>query len=339
MGKLKRSFLVALGISISLAALVFVLARLDWTDFAREFHNLRAVWILASCTCVALAITSRALRWCLLASVPLRYLPAFWRASVFGVFANFIYPLRAGELLRIFAVRAMAKLPFGRAATSAVLDRLTDVVGLGATALLVFGNRLGMAAAEHATVATLIVAFGLLLLLLLSARYAHFWQRIFRAWAMRVSERFHQRLERFLDEAIATVRALFSASVVSKVALLALLSLGFDYGVVLFAMFAFDWNVSSTMPLLLLIFLAVATALPSGPAYVGTYQLACVLALSAYGYHEETSVAFSILLQVSVIVTTAFLAFVAGFAKIRRRASLEAEAVEAAGVPKADSTT
>jgi hypothetical protein len=68
--------------------------------------------------------------------------------------------------------------------------------------------------------------------------------------------------------------------------LLAILILCADCGGIAAVLQAFNLSLPFEAPLLLLVFLAAGSALPSAPSYVGVYQVASVWALSIYSVEK-----------------------------------------------------
>src|SRR5262249_41681758 len=94
-----------LGTALSAALLGAIAWRLDWTAFATELKRLRFEWLVAAVLFIVSGMAVRALRWKVAAGaaqVPYR---TFWNAATIGLMINQIYPLRAGEIFRVFAVR------------------------------------------------------------------------------------------------------------------------------------------------------------------------------------------------------------------------------------------
>jgi hypothetical protein len=60
---------------------------------------------------------------------------------------------------------------------------------------------------------------------------------------------------------------------------------------------AFGWHLPLLAPIVIWVFIAVGSALPSAPAGIGIHQLACVMALQIYGVSPSDAFALSLVLQ------------------------------------------
>jgi len=54
--------------------------------------------------------------------------------------------------------------------------------------------------------------------------------------------------------------------------------------------------------IIVMLFISLGSLLPSGPGYLGVYQIVCIIALSIFNVNESQAVAFSFLLQMSLLL-------------------------------------
>jgi hypothetical protein len=306
----KRKWVFA-GLVVSAAILAVILWRLDWEVFVAEIRAVDYRRLLAVPALIALSAALRALRWNVAAGAPVAAYGSFWRASVIGLALNHIYPLRAGEIFRIFMLMHVAAVPFGRSAASAFVDRLADVLLLGLCALVVAAAHTGVAYAEKLAWATLALGCIAVFAMILFVKGDRTWRR----WSMRLSASLpravRERLQRFYVGAVETSALVASPSRLARIAALTAAAYALDYAAVLSAMDAFGWRLPTIAPLTVLVFLALATSLPSAPGYVGVFQLAFVLALALFGIAESSALAFSIVFQLCVLAAVVPLAALA----------------------------
>jgi len=310
-----RKWLLAAGFMLSAAFLAVILWRLDWPVFVAEFRRLQYGWLAAAMLFIVIGMALRALRWNLAAGVPVTAFPAFWNSAVIGLALNQIYPLRAGEVIRIFMLRKMAAVPLGRAATSALIDRLADALILGVCAVAVVATHTGLPYAEKLAVATLIVAVTALMMIILFGKGDHIWRRWSTRWGGGVPAKFAERIQRFYAGAVQTANQIASPIRLGKILALTVIVFVCDIAVFFTVIQSFDWTLPTIAPVTVLVFLAIGTSLPAAPGYAGVYQLACVLALALFGVAESSAVAYSIVLQICVLGTIIPLAALAAAAR------------------------
>jgi glycosyltransferase 2 family protein len=307
----KRHWLLLAGCLVSAAFLAAVLWRLDWPVFLAEMRRVNLPLLVLAIVAIGLSIALRALRWNLAAGVPLRAYGAFWNAAVIGLAFNHIYPLRAGEVARIFMLNQMAAVPLGRAATSALIDRLADVLLLGVGALLVAGAHAGLPYAEGLAGGTLALACAAIAALVIFGKGDHVWRGWFGQWAARVPERLRGRLQGLYAGAVETSALIASPLQLVRIVAITAAAFALDCAAVFCALEAFGWELPLVASLTVLVFLALGTSLPSAPGFAGVYQVACVLALALFGIGESAAVAYSIVFQLCLLATVIPLAALA----------------------------
>lgn len=286
--------LAGIGLSLVLTAVLFW--RLDWTSFRASLEGLQPAGVGGTLLCLVAGIGLRALRWQVLAQVPLRQYAHFWRAASIGYLGNLIYPARAGELLRMAAVHRFAGVPAGVALVSAVLDRMADALWFALIlSALLWKEQDSLVEAGLAGMAALAFAAGILCLaLLLSGSDSG------RRWLRRLPGALAERALRWQREAGELARSLWRLRPLSLAGSLTVLAFATDCLAYGWLLGAFGWSLPPMAAVTLALFIAAGTALPSAPAYVGIYQLACVLALSFHGIDESQALAYSVVIQLLV---------------------------------------
>lgn len=308
-----RKWLFVASCFLSAAFLAAILWRLDWPVFVAEFRRLQYEWLVLTVIFIVLGIALRSLRWNLATGIPLRAFPAYWNAAVIGLALNHVYPLRAGEIVRIILLRQMASVPLGQAATSALIDRLADALLLGACAVAVVATHTGLPYAEKLAAGTLVLACGALAALIIFAKGHHIWRGWFARWNIKVSLGMQERLKRFYAGVVETAVLIASPFKLTRIVAITVVAFASDFAVVFSATKAFGWELPLIAPVTVLVFLAVGTSLPSAPGYAGVYQIACIFALAFFGIGDSSAVAYSIVLQLCVLGTIAPLAGLAAF--------------------------
>lgn len=287
-----KRWLIILGTLFSIILLIFVFSQLDWQTFFVTLQAVHLEPLIFSILIVIFSIVLRAVRWNVIANLPLSYLPPFWQATNIGYLGNIIYPVRAGELLKIFAIHHFAKVPLGRAFASAVLDRISDVIMLGlfTLALLwVHGGRLDPRIGSGVMIIFIITLIAMILLIGFVHRLHHWVQQ----WQL---QKWHS-LKEWLLHGLETLQSFQQSRHLIIVLLLTLTLFMLDAYWMWLVMGAFGWQLPFEAGITVSVFIVIGAALPSAPGYVGVYQLACLLALGLYGVDSTRAVAFSIVLQ------------------------------------------
>jgi len=305
------------GIMVSAALVALALHRIDWAVFVIALKKLTIAWLLPAGFIILGATMIRSLRWWFICGTsPLHHFWSFWRAQTFGCVGNLFFPAKAGELIRVVALRRFAGVPGAHALSSGIMDRLAD--GLGAVLLLFVAiSRLPIEFLQGRALIGFALLFGSLAVLSI----------VFIVWGGQLSvcmPRFTGRLsiigdgfsKRYL-QAFHAAQHLRRPGRLVIIECSTLLAFACDTMAAWLTMVAFGWHLPFSSGLVLILFLAIATSLPSAPAYVGIYQIACVFALRLYQVGDSDALAYSVVLQIvtfcTVLLQAAVMVFNHGF--------------------------
>ncbi|MCJ7712418.1 MAG: flippase-like domain-containing protein, partial [Chloroflexi bacterium] len=231
--------------------------------------------------------------------------------------ANNILPARLGEIVRSHDLGGRTGLSRPSILGTIVVERVVDtavVVSIAAAAILVLSVRGVVASAVlagFAVTALLVVAVGL-------GIYAH---------RLPGADRIREFLGRWprIREALTRLRTGLSVASDARVMMVAvILSIGsWSCTVLAFAAAAQAVGVEPTMgqAALLAAGTNLATAIPAGPGYVGTFELAVVTIGASVGIAKEEALAFGILVHTVLLVMTSVggaIALVLGSRRQRR---------------------
>ncbi len=290
-----------LGIVISIAAFAIVLGSVDVGDAVAVLGRANPGWIVVAVVATAADAASRAARWQRLLG-PIRHVryPNVLRYTLIGYLANNALPARMGELVRSHYAGDREGLSRSAVLGTVVVERVVDtaavvliagitivVLGVGgslATAV-VFGGAvaaglaigLGVGLAAHRLPgASRVIAFG------------RRWPRIAGAIARLRSGLSVVGRRRTLTSAVLFSGIAWACATVAFAATAR--AVGLSLGPAEAALVA-----SGT---------ALATAIPSGPGYLGTFELAASRILEALGVGANTALAFALIAHATILVTT-----------------------------------
>jgi uncharacterized protein (TIRG00374 family) len=302
----------AVGVAISVVAL-FIVARS--VDVAAAWDTLKTAdprWIAALLAFVVLDVLLRAVRWRVLLS-PLAPVPysTTLASLLVGYLANNVLPARLGEVVRSHDLGTRTGLSRSMILGTIVIERVVDtmvVVSIAAVAILVLSVR-GIVASA------VLVGFALTALLVVGVAVGIYAHRLPGADRLR---RFLARWPRVRHVLVRLRDGLSVASNARAMVIAVILSLGsWTCTVLAFAAAAQAVGVEPTIgqAALLAAGTNLATAIPAGPGYVGTFELAVVTIAASVGIDREEALAFGILVHVATLAVTSIggaIAFVAG---------------------------
>jgi glycosyltransferase 2 family protein len=248
----------------------------------------------------------------------IKELKPFWDAANLGYLGNLIYPARAGEILRIVALKKFIPISEGFAISSSVIDRLADgiMIPLFLVILIEYFGRIVdipfpvRLFALVFVIISLIVGFFIIWGKCLEEKMITWISWLPRTWIEKISLWYAQA-----HEGASTIKNPHRLCGVFSLSILSFFSDSLAY----YTLFlAFGWVMPFTAALLICIFIFAGSTLPSTPGYFGIYQIACILAFHPFGISDTASVAYSLVLQ--CIVYAIFL-IIGGWIMYTRRIS------------------
>lgn len=308
-GLLSLVILVALGMRLDWSVLVAEFGRVDWRYLPLlVFLTMATFWV-------------RALRWRhLLSDGSVVSRISLFEATLVGFTATFILPLRVGEVIRPWVLSRWKPVKFSAALASIVTERAFDALTLMAM--------LGMALSKMESVPPLvsmgakvvgILAITILVILVAAYLGSNYVTRLAERMIIFVlgkrAPKLADRLVLMIEDFLSGLRGVSSFkdlawAILWSVVLWFLLVLLYQAG-----LWSFGVDASLWVGVTVCVMIALAVAAPGAPGFVGTFQLGCVVGLALFGYPEEFSVAYSIVLHALQAVSVV----VCGFVILHRR--------------------
>jgi uncharacterized protein (TIRG00374 family) len=249
-----------------------------------------AAWLAASLGAYALAIVLRGWRWhriLNLSRVPHARADAFWLIPV-TYMGNTVLPLRGGEVLRISLMSSRTTAKAREVLGTVIAERILDVATLAVIFVVLTWS--GVDGAPTETIAAYVAAGLLLFAAALLCAYLVLRRRgRFDTFADRI------RPYAGASKLFAHAEGLTLAGLSGLIWLLeglTVMLVGRSLGIHLGLLAALLTNVTATL----------ASAIPAGPGFVGTYDAGILLGLHAAGVTRGTATGFLILLRAIVFV-------------------------------------
>ena len=121
--------LLIVGYGLAFVCLVWVLHDFHLMQALRQIANVSWKWVVLGIACDVLSYAIQALRWkFLLAPFGKVRLSRAIRAVYSGLFANLVFPLRPGEVLRSYLLSNSEGITIGRVLGSVGVERFVDLV-------------------------------------------------------------------------------------------------------------------------------------------------------------------------------------------------------------------
>jgi uncharacterized protein (TIRG00374 family) len=290
-----------IGLSVSAVSVYFAVKNLRPGEVLRAFADANYVWIAPAVVLYLFALGVRTLRWrALLAHervIPLRRLLP---TMAMGRAANNIYPFRTGEIVRVLLLHSRNEIPVAVGLASILVERIFD--GLTMILILILAAVLG-GIPDYPYLRYFVwaapVAFGGALALVYTVALwpgpvrgaagwliGHLSPRRFRSRLLEVAERF--------IGGFASARSAKTITLVLALSILVWTAETISYRLL---MNSFGFSVNIHQLLLMSGAANLGTALPSGPANVGTFDLPAIEVLSRSGASRAVAASYQTLLH------------------------------------------
>jgi uncharacterized protein (TIRG00374 family) len=249
----------------------------------------------------------RSVRWRLLLNAEAHFSvgTVFW-ATTAGYLGNNLLPARAGELVRSFLISRRSPLSTTYVLTTALSERLMDVIALVLWSSLVLLGVDPKPRWMEELSRTMAIFAGLGAIAILVLPHTGGWlERLLHKLPLPAGLR--DRLIQFAHQILLGLRAFHDwKRLASFVAMTVVIWVSDAAGTMLGAR-ALGLEITFPIALLLLTALGLGSALPSTPGYVGIYQFVAVNVLTPFGMSKDDAIAYILVAQaLSYLVVIAF---------------------------------
>ena len=305
-----------LGLLFSAALLGLFLWTNDLRSMGTSIREANFLFVLPAVGVYFVGVWLRAERWRML-TAPFAAVSTgrLFRVILIGFAVNNVLPLRLGEIVRTFLLRRSHGVPIAAALATILLERLLDIIALCALMTLVLyvvpldGWVLVLASVSGLVTAGAVVA--LLVRLVLPRSVVH---RLLDL-AVSLADRLGRRVGSLARSFVEGVRSLEDARTVLAVGFLSIACWVAELGLYYFMMLAFGFNSGILSLVAGMVVANLATALPSSPGYVGTFDYPLQLLLSeTFGVPEAAAAGYTLLTHAVLLVPVV----VAGLALLSR---------------------
>ncbi len=299
-----RAITWAFAVVLAGTLLFYSLRGIEWRQAWILIAGAKPAYLAVSCVLSAGALFLRAMRWRILlrAEGDIGVGTAFW-ATAAGYFGNNFLPARGGELVRTFMISSRSRLSNAYVLTTALSERMADVivlVAVSALVLLTLPAQSGWLA--HASKPLAILGLCGVVAIAVFPGLERFGRMIFEHLPMPRTVKV--KLTVILEHIVQGIRAFHDPQrLLGFLGLTALIWCMDATGTVIAAR---ALGLSMTLPVafLLITGLGLGSALPSTPGYVGIYQFVAVSVLAPFGFTRTDAIAYILLVQaLSYLVT------------------------------------
>lgn len=296
------------GLLVSGISLYIAVQNLRPGDVWQAFRQAQYVWILPAVVLYLLALLFRTARWrALLSSQRLIPIRDLLPTMAMGRGANNIFPFRTGEIVRVVLLWRRNSIPIPAGLASILVERVFD--GLTMILVLILAGLIGGIPDYLRYVLLLaLVVFGAALLLVYAVvLWPSVLQRL-AGWFVerlvprRFRDQVHGIVARFI-EGFSSIRSVVTLTLVLFFSISVWTAETISYRLL---MNSFGFHVDLHQLLLMSGAANLGTALPSGPANVGTFDLPAIEVLRRSGIPKSLAASYQTLLHAVLWCTETF---------------------------------
>jgi uncharacterized protein (TIRG00374 family) len=298
-----RLALTALGLGLSVLAIVALLKAVPAGDVAGHLRATRVGWLAAAMAVTVVGYVFRAARWrALLEPQAVLPLGRVFGPTVVGFLAINTLPARLGEFVRAYVLARLERLPTAGVLGSCAIERILDLVFL---ALFWMLSLLFAPFPEWFRVSGYVTlglgGIGAAALWLLHVR-RHAAERFVEGELVaRLPVKLRDGLRKAVPAFGEGLKALSAPGVLLKSAFWTAIMWVVNGSVFLLVGLAVGLQLPLWSAFLLAFVVCVAILLPSSPGFVGVMEAACVVGLSLVGVDGASALAFGLLYHLTMI--------------------------------------
>jgi glycosyltransferase 2 family protein len=294
-----------LGLLIGAVFLFLALHKVDFTEMARVFSDIRWPLIAVGLALYYLVYAIRMFRWkLLLAPIKDARYRNLYSAIAIGFGANNMFPVRLGELIRAYTLGKMENIRSSAVLATVVIERVFDILTvLGMLVAVLFfvtfpagyGKfMVGLRAAGIFSITALAVVIAFLVLLEKNRDRA---MVILRFLSRPLPERLKTRLESMMISFADGLNVLYHGRKLVGIVIFSILT-WLTIAALYWVIFR---SLDISLPFMAAVFATVLTAfassLPAPPGYIGTFHAAARYALVFYGIPASSAAGVGIVMH------------------------------------------
>lgn len=297
-----RRIAFAAGMITSAVFLALAFRGLHPDQFWSSLGKLNPPWLIVAGLVYFAAVLVIALRWqILLHSVKRVRLGALFKLVAIGYMGNNVYPLRAGDGLRIMLLRREHQVALLRATTVIAVEHLYN----GATMIVFILLSLAAIDLQSPTVEAIVglamplVSMAIVAALFLAAKPALL-RRLVRRAVTILPRALGQAAQRLSEDVIAGLEGLRSPRHFLGALLVSFLAWGVEAGTYWLVMFAFGLELNYAVALLLVGAVNLAGLIPASPGQVGVNEFVVISILTALGIAAPLATAYAVVVHLTI---------------------------------------
>lgn len=288
------------GILISILFLFLIFHNISLSQFLQSIKSFNILYTIPAIITYALSYFIRAFRWKQLLSVSKEL--NYWgvlKALYIGYMANTLLPARMGEIYRAHILGTEQKIKRSSVLASIVAERIFDGLTLfSLLVILILFFHKSTILLEICITTGLIFITGFALIIIVSRSSKTQSTRINKIISF-LPKNIKDKVETMINAFINGLKVIHSTKALMFIILTSIAAWFLEWATMFLIVSGFTLNntVSPLTVAFLVVLVAFSTMIPSGPAFVGPYQYAFILALDLSSITKDASLAVAVTTQ------------------------------------------
>lgn len=301
-----------LGTLISIFLLYVVVRNIPLKNLATVISEIDPLWLAVAIFFQFLALFLRAIRWLAMLKPEGSLKEAFYAQNI-GYLFNNVFPMRVGELARIFVISKSCGISIIRATTSVFLERILDVIMVSIGLLIVLSQ---IAVPEQYVLIARSLVWLIILFLIMFTLFIRFhWtiERVFRRITARSSKRIRVVVLTLWRQVRNSIKVFSNPKIALPLLTWFFISWCFSVALYWCVMRAFVPNPTVLEAIFIVSVLALSFTVPSSPGYIGVFQFVGQQALVIpFGskYSPVSALAIALTVHAIFYITTSLLGII-----------------------------
>lgn len=309
--KLYRRLLVLVGVLISVVFLYIAFRGLNPAAFVESLTDINLPLLFLAAATYFFAVTVIAWRWQFLlrAVRPISLVPLTQIVTI-GYMGNNVYPLRAGEALRLFLLKRNHDVPVAGAATTVVIERVFD--GIVMLSFILLGLLLVDVTSEQIQLVLSIAVpiFGIAVVVFFTlAAFPNLLRRLVGWVAGLLPDAMSDIVLALSDSIIDGLGSLRSPLHLAGAIVTSYTTWAIEAVVYWMVMWAFGLDLGYPVALLVVGTVNLAGLIPASPGQVGVYEFFVSAVMVAVGIAQDTALAYAIVVHIVIWLPVTLVGF------------------------------
>lgn len=303
-----------IGLVISAIFIYLAFSKIDFVQMWQALKQANYLWLFPAVGFMFISLWLRAVRWGYFME-PIKPgigFPKLFSAMMIGYYGNNVFPLRAGEVLRAYAIGKSAGVSRMASFATIFVERLIDVFSL----LLLIGFSVFFhdypAWIEKGSIAifigTVIVTVFMVALMLHTQGTLRLMNRLTRPFPEKVQQFVNNLLGSFLEGFAIFKKSEHYWKITWQSVVMWVLYAAVNYAVL--EAFSLNEQLPIGASFVILVIVNISIMIPAAPGYVGTFHLAAQQGAMLFGISKSAALSFALILHIANFIPITLVGFI-----------------------------